>query len=665
VGSEKSITKARSHSGILNAGPVVVMLLLSLVSQACATGSAARTFTLDIVHVNDTHSHLGPFEMTLRLNNIATKVQTGGFPGLKSAVDAIRKKEKNVLFLHAGDAVQGTLYFTKYLGRADMDFLNLMGIDAMCPGNHEFDKGPDLLAGLVFMARFPFVSANIDTSANAQLSGRITPYVIKEFGAPAQEKVAIIGVTTPDTPVLSSPGPTLKFEDPEASVSRTVELLKAKGIDKIIVLSHLGYRYDIALAGEVPGIDVIVGGHSHTLLGDRRDFSDIGMTTGGDYPTVIRGPGGAKVLIVQAWKWAAVLGELKVTFDAKGRITRWKGRPTLVLGGSFKQKDASRAYVEVRKGSARYKAILQAVKASGAAAVYPEEPAAERRLAYYSAPLKAFMKEVVARAAGDIKRGENSGPGPLIADGMLWKTRELETRIALLNSGGVRKDLPAGPITLGDVYELLPFDDTLVVMDLSGAEIREALEEGVDFMISRGNGSPYMYVSGVSFSIDEAKPEGRRIGLLKVKGLQGGYEDVDPGAIYRIVTNSFMAGGGDGYTELKNSNGYRLDTGFVDADSFLEYIKYLGTLSNPTEIRIAVKSGESACTDHKDMRLRPSGASVIRQLLKDVKVKSYFCHSGLSGIFLRKDSRQAGVTDCGIRHGSLVMQEAIAVRSVG
>ncbi len=606
------MTKNRFCSGILKAGSVVVLLLLSLVFQACATSSAGRTFTLDIVHINDTHSHLAPFKLTLMLDSRPTEVQAGGFPRLKSAVDALREKEKNLLFLHAGDAVQGTLYFTKYRGRADMDFLNLIGIDAICPGNHEFDRGPDLLAGLIGVARFPFVSANIDTSANAELSGRIEPYIIKEFGTLGQERVAIIGATTPDTPVLSSPGPTLKFEDPDTSVSRTVALLKTKGINKIIVLSHLGYKHDIALAGKVPGIDVIVGGHSHTLLGDRRDFSDIGVTTGGDYPTVIRGPGGSKVLIVQAWKWAAVLGELRVTFDGKGNITRWKGRPTLVLGDSFKLKDAAQAYVGVRKGSARYKAILHAIESSGVAAVYPEEPAAERKLDYYSAPLDAFMKEVVARAAGDMKIGENSGPGPLVADSMLWKTTKLKTRIALLNSGGVRRDLSAGPVTLGDVYEVLPFDDTLVVMDLTGAELREALEEGVDFMITRGNGSPYMYVSGISFSIDEAKPEGRRIGLLKVKGLQGGYEDVDPGAIYRIVTNSFMAGGGDGYTELKNSKRYRLDTGFVDADAFMEYIRSLGTLSNISETRITVKSGEAACKVRKNfVRLCPGRLSAM------------------------------------------------------
>ncbi len=582
------VRKTLSPAKLLKAGSLAGLLLISLFFQGCASPGGS-SFTLDVAHINDTHSHLEPVELTLMLDNAPTRVEAGGFPRLESAIEAIRMKEKNVLFLHAGDAVQGTLYFTKYGGKADMDFLDLLGLDVICPGNHEFDKGPALLAGLIGMARFPFVSSSIDSSADPQLSGRIVPYVIKTFGASGRERVGIIGVTTPDTPVLSSPGPAIKFEDPETAVSKTVELLKSKGIDKIIVLSHLGYKQDIALADEVPGIDVIVGGHSHTLLGDKQAFSAIGMTAEGDYPTVTKGPTGETVLIVQAWKWTAVLGELKVTFDKKGRITAWSGRPRLILGETFMRKDAEGRYERVSEGSAGYDAILQVIGSSGVAVVYPEDHEARKKLASYAAPLKTFMSEVVANAAGDMGRGDNSGPGPVVADSMLWKTAELKTRIAILNAGGVRADLAAGAVTVGDIHEVLPFDDTLVVMDLTGAQIRQALEEGVDFMAGRGNDSPYVYVSGISFMIDEASQKGQRIEQLKVKKTDGGYADIDPGTTYRIVTNSFLAGGGDGYEALKKAKGYRLDTGFIDADAFMEYIRSLGALSNPTGIRIVVK----------------------------------------------------------------------------
>lgn len=192
-------------------------------------------------------------------------------------IGQIREQEPNVLLVDAGDVFSGTLYFTQYLGRADLEFMNLLGYDAMTLGNHEFDKGPAGLAPFVAGARFPVVSANVDVAGDHDLgmlarteigneAGRVYPAVIREIDG---EKVGIIGLTTPEASEISSPGPHIGFSEPIAAARQLVDRLTAMGVDRIVVLSHLGWPRDLELAAAVEGIDVIVGGHTHTVRPDR------------------------------------------------------------------------------------------------------------------------------------------------------------------------------------------------------------------------------------------------------------------------------------------------------------------------------------------------------------------------------------------------------------
>lgn len=219
------------------------------VNAAESGSTGAKDFELRVLHTNDTHAHL---------DNIARRV---------TAIHTARND--HTLLLDAGDVFSGTLYFNQFNGLADLFFMNELKYDAMTFGNHEFDKGPGTLAEFIKQAKFPFVSANLDFSADADLKGlshselgkgepgQIYPAVIKEI---AGEKVGIIGLTTPETSVLSSPGPDIKFADEVESAQKQVDALEAEGINKIIVLSHLGYTVDQQLAEAVDGIDIIVGG---------------------------------------------------------------------------------------------------------------------------------------------------------------------------------------------------------------------------------------------------------------------------------------------------------------------------------------------------------------------------------------------------------------------
>lgn len=595
----------------LNKYSYISLLLLGLFSILLSCSHiqySPEPLTITIAHLNDTHSHLEADRDAelMKFDGIDTKVYLAGFPRLKTALDKMKNESENFILLHAGDAVQGTLYFTLFNGDADIEFLNLLGIDAMTFGNHEFDKGPEMTGKIVNNTRFPFISANIDFSGIPSIRDKVNQYLIKSFG---REKVAIIGVTTENTAQISNPGPDIKFNNVANSIIKSVNELTGMGINKIIVVSHIGYEEDIKLAQSVPGIDVIVGGHSHTLLGDTTAFGYLGITTQGKYPTVAKSPEGRDVLIVQAWRWGEAIGSLRVDFDEEGNIKGYFGKPTLIMGQTFIQDKK-----EVPHDSDTYKRILQIIAGSSVAGIYEENPDAKKMLQPYKKQLDILMKTVIAETKDDLIGGLNSGPGPIIADGMIWKTG---AQITLLNRGGVRRDIYAGDISVGTVMEVLPFGNTLFLMELSGAEIKNVLEDGVDFQIVNNSSNPlFPYVSGITYTINTFSVKGSRIAEIKVKNPDGAYTDIDMGKTYKFATLSYIAAqGGDGYTFLKDFKGFKYDTGLIDSDVFIEYLKYLKTVSSPTEQRITVKSSQGAKFIFKGI-LRQKGSYLTFEHLK-------------------------------------------------
>lgn len=580
-------------------GKLAVFFGFFLLFTACGGSSdnPAEPLSLSIIHLNDLHSHLEPLaNEVLCFDDIPTRTDLGGAVRTKGAIDALRADNLNTLMLVAGDAVGGTLYYTAFGGEADFAILNAYGIDAMVLGNHEFDHGPASLADYLEWADFPLLAANLDVSREPFLAGKIPAYMLKTFG---HEQVAVIGVTTPESASISSPGDTIVFEAVAASVAQTVALLQCQGINKIIVLSHIGYEADLDLAESVSGIDVIVGGHSHTLLGPQAEFADFGITVpaGYDYPTRVQSPQGKPVLVVQAWGWGRAIGELNVDFDRNGDIAAFSGRPYLVNSTDFKQNDGAgwtAVAPEVQES------ILGLIAASDLLKIFAQDPEVAAILQPFTDGIAEQKRTVVATAADDLLRGDpatgfNSGPGPLVADSMVAKTAAQGVTIAIQPRGGVKVDLLAGDITMGDVLSLLPYNSLLYTIELTGAEIRNALEDGLDYQIvnnprSESNCPWYPYVSGLRFDIEESAAKGARVNDLEYRPtLDGGYEAFDPEAAYKIVVTAYLAGGGDGYTTLRDIPAARKqDTGFIDADAFRDYLESLGSVSDPSEERIRV-----------------------------------------------------------------------------
>lgn len=572
---------------------------------------------LSVFHVNDTHAKLDPtlaefkIDISPDLKGKRTFIEVGGFPQLWTAINRLRAENPNSLFLHAGDVFQGTLYFTQFEGKADLDFLNAMKLDGMSLGNHEFDKGSPTLAAFASGASFPVVCANIDVSADKDLAPLIKPYAIKTVD---KARVGIIGLITPDTPYISSPGKTVVFQDPIEAAQKYVKELEGKGVNKIVVLSHMGYENDKLLASKVSGIDVVIGGHSHTLLGD---FKDLGKTTDGPYPTVVKGPAGNDVLVATSWQWANAIGVLKLSFDGAGKVVKYSGGAKLPAGlrtgriydlpdadakmkrveftrnndGSYQAREYDgKAYAGVPKDPTKYYAALKALSdkfAKDNRFIFVDaSPEGAAKLKPYAAALDSLKKKIATKAAEELKRFNNVGPGPIIADSMIWKTG---AEIAVMNPGGVRVDMVSGDISVAQVYELQPFANTLMTMELTGEEVVKVLEDMTDFCITTYGKKPetaYVYVAGAKMTLMVNQAAGTRVKDVQVRKADGSYAPIDPAKKYKVVVNNFMGTGGDkNFTLGKISADRKYDTGFIDSEAMLDYV--LGkTLKNSGEERV-------------------------------------------------------------------------------
>lgn len=494
-----------------------------LIGSFAATTLALAQSTITFVHTNDLHAHAEPSRVRDHV--------LGGYARQATLILKLRETEKNVVVLNGGDTFQGTLYFNTYEGLADLSFMNVIGYDAMAVGNHEFDRGPGPLGTFAKNARFPLLAANIDVRKEPTLKDVIKKSSVIEING---EKIGLVGAVTPDLPNISSPGPNVVMLDLFKSVQEEVNNLRRQGLNRIVLVSHCGYELEQELARRIRGLDVIIGGHSHTLLGDLK-LKDI--KSFGSYPTVIEGAEGAPVLVVQAWEWGKAVGKLVVSFDAEGHARAWEGAPIPVTQD------------------------------------IPENPFVKQLYAAFEKPIAELRRTRVGEAAIDLPRDSSGGDslmGNVIADSMLEATKKYGAVAAMMNRGGVRSSLNAGPVNYGQLIEVQPFGNTLVVLELTGAELDSALEL-----------TQLLPSKGMSYNYESGAPEGSRVSEIRINDRL-----VRPNDKVTICFNSFSAGGGDGLSPLNQAKGKRTDTGIVDLDALIEYFKSNSPVRAQNERRI-------------------------------------------------------------------------------
>ena len=495
-----------------------------------AVASFADDYTLTILHTNDIHSHLD--------------VDSNGRYGsarVKALADLIKAEKPNNIMVDAGDMLVGTVFYTLFHGEVDKAVLNMMGYDAVTLGNHEFDRGPSVLSAFIDDLRIPVVSSNIDFSGEPLLNGKVIPYYIK--GA-CDYRIGFVGATLTGTPGISSPGETIVFNDVIGSITAAVKQLQAEDVRIIVAITHVGFSQDRAIAAAVDGIDVIVGGHSHSLLSN----DEYGISP---YPTVVDSPSGNPVLVVHAGSYNKYLGELDVTFNEDGVPVSWSGNPVYLHAG------------------------------------YPLDGDVAAYIADIKEDMLPVIQEVVGHTEVELSRDFNQENtlGNLITDAMLEYMRPHGVQVALTNNGGIRADIPAGDITIGKVMELLPFGNTMATFEIKGSDLWMAFDHGVSRALGEDidgpGGSRFLHNAGAKVKWDpslqkfdyKSRTGGRVVSVqIDVNG-DGKYVDLDPEATYKIVANNFIRGGGDGYLMFEDKAIDPYDAGPLDLDVLTAYLE--------------------------------------------------------------------------------------------
>ncbi|MCY4023937.1 MAG: 5'-nucleotidase C-terminal domain-containing protein [Anaerolineaceae bacterium] len=528
---------------------VALLFAIALCVMLVAPLSAQdESFELTIMHTNDVHAEHEP-----------DRDGNGGAARQATVVRQIRDEVANSLLLDGGDRFTGTLFHIQWMGQDSAQIMNMIGYDAMTLGNHEFDNGDDVLAAFIDALEFPVVTANVDFSESPHLAGKIEPMVTLDV---AGESIGIIGLVTPDSEILASPGPELVFEHDLATVAQNaVDDLTAAGVNKIILLTHIGYEADIEVAQQVSGVDVVVGGHTNTFLSNRYTGAI------GEYPTVLESASGEPVLVVQASARTHYLGRLDLEFDGAGVLSDWEGDAILL---------------------SRYIAAA---------------PDVADLVAGLAEPIAALRQQVVAEAAvkldgaRSICRVEECNLGNLIADAL---REETGAQITYMNGGGIRSDIEAGVITMGHILTVQPFNNVTSTFDLTGSDVLAMLENSVSRIqlneqgqVQRGGASGrFLQISGARFSIDPTQEVGSRIVSVEVLNDMGEFEPLDPEAVYSIAGNNYVRTGGDGYSVLEENAINPYDGGRVDFNVTLDYLVANSPVSPATEGRITYVNAE-------------------------------------------------------------------------
>ncbi|WP_179031750.1 5'-nucleotidase C-terminal domain-containing protein [Paenibacillus kribbensis] len=433
---------------------------------------------ITILHTNDTHAH------------VVANDKEMGFAKLAGIIDQYRASNPNTLLLDDGDTVHGTTFATLVNGESIVKVINKLRYDAMVPGNHEFNYGWKHLVELSKEIQFPVLSANIKQTDATRL---FKPYVIKEVDG---VKIGIIGLTTPETAYKTNPKNVegIQFTDPAAEAKAAVDEIRSK-VDVVVVLGHLGQDASskdtsLKVVKEVPGIDIFIDGHSHTVL-------EKGLV--GDNGT----------LIASAGEYTKYLGVVDLWVDG-GKVTQKQAK--LI--------DSAQA-VDVQP-NAEIAALIASIQKD-------QEPILKQVVTQTSVDLEGAREKV---------RAGETNLGDLLTDAM----RDVSgADVALTNGGGIRASIKAGTVTKGDIITVLPFGNQIVTLKVKGSDIQAALENGTAAYPEPSGGFPQ--VSGITFKIDTSAAKGSRVHSILIGG-----KALDPEATYTLATNDFTAVGGDQYT---------------------------------------------------------------------------------------------------------------------
>lgn len=520
---------------------LALVMLVTVFALPLEVFAAEEETVITILHTNDVHGNAMEDEKSGKL----------GFAKLKAFVDS----KEDAILLDAGDMTHGTTFATISSGVSIIELMNKLGYKAMVPGNHDYNYGKEGLAKLNDIADFPILQANI-VDANGKTT--LNPNTIIEVNG---VKVGIFGIVTPETKNKSNPKNTmgLTFVDYIKSAEEQVAELKEEGADVIVALVHLGLdaasveRSDV-LAEKVDGIDLIVDGHSHSVLPEGKVVND--------------------TLITQAGEHLKNIGEVTIN----------------VKNGEIVSKTAQLHPYEELKDLKANEDILKAIEK----VEETNKPFLERVVGKTDVELDGVRENV---------RAGETNLGNLITDAMLDVSG---ADIAITNGGGIRASIDVGDITMGEILQSFPFTNYPVVLEIKGADVLEALEFGVDSAPEVVGKFPH--VGGMTFKYDPNQAPGNRVFDAMV-----GEEALDPEKTYKLVTNDFMAVGGDGYEML--AKGTKLAEYPLLSEVLAKYIEANETVKPEVEGRITI--GEKPLAEGEEKVEKPRFDDIENHWAKD------------------------------------------------
>ncbi len=508
---------------------LVLVLAAALVFASAAV--QAQQWDLTILYSNDLHAHLEPHKVPW----VSETRLVGGFANIATLVKREKAANPYTVYFDAGDYFTGPYISSLTKGEAIIDAMNYLGLDAACVGNHEFDHGWQNAREQFKKAKFPILNGNIFEKGTDKLHWN-NPYIIKKVNG---IRIGVIGMhgkfafydTTSDEMIQG-----VDARDEEVYLRRYITELKDKA-DIIVLLIHEGIpgrqsttgakdvarnlQRDIELAKNVPGIDIIVTGHAHQ---------------GTPQPLVSNG-----TIIVSTDAYTIELGKLEITYDKKtDKVTSFKNTLNYLYDDEV-----------------------------------PDDEQMLKVIGKWKDKLKQITDEVVTTSPAALTRsyGEESNMGDMVADAMLNAHPEYD--FAVTNSGGLRQDIDAGVVRVGDLISAFPFPNTIVQLQMKGADMRAIFEHGA------GLTNGILQVSkGVEVVYDESKPVGSRIVKCNINGVP-----LDDGKTYKVLTSNFLADGGDGFLVFKKTLSYK-NTGVEMLDSMVKYLKKFKTFDQKIEGRV-------------------------------------------------------------------------------
>ncbi|MGL6064894.1 MAG: bifunctional metallophosphatase/5'-nucleotidase [Fusobacteriaceae bacterium] len=507
------------------------ILGMILTFQACSTlrvtEEKTKDFELVVVHLNDVHGRVEE-----------GKYDGVGYAKVATIIENLKKDSanKNIIFVDAGDTLHGTTFATLERGASIVKLLDKMNLEAMALGNHDFNYGQNRTLELNKMGKFEMLSAN---TMNEDGSNFITPYIIREIEG---VKIGIFGLTTPETHYKTSPKNVegLTFESPIPIAKKVVKELKSQGAQFIIALTHLGIDESTkpefrstALAEEVPEINLIVDGHSHTSLKEKM---------------VVNG-----VTIIQTGEYSKNLGIAKIDFDELAKGTEaisynLISKKEILDNGIEPNKEISDFIAEIKKEQNKITEI------------------------------KIGKTDVKLVGEREFVRAGETNLANLITDAMVWKS---DADMSITNGGGIRASINQGDITVGDVITVLPFGNYVVTKELTGKDIKDALEHG--FRDLPNVAGSLSQIGGITLNLDIAQPIGQRVSNIKFNN----GKKFSLTSKYVVATNDFMAIGGDDYLMFK---GRKEIANYPGLDEILiDYIKVKGVTAKKVDGRVKIK----------------------------------------------------------------------------